>query len=210
MSTSSSSSFDYSTTDETEDSSSECASGIDEDLEELYEYFDYDDFAPDAETDANSISSNTHDIDKTPLYPNSQLTAFQSYLLTFQCAVRHSLSVKAFTELLKLLSVHAPKGAGIHTSVHNMKRYFLETFHNANPVHHAYCSPCQRPLESVDSSCAGRGCQGGRPSVFITVPIGAHIKRKMEGMKFSFMTLLCTFVSHPCRSCNLVCSPETF
>ena len=116
--------------------------------------------------------------------PPSRFTTdcVQSYLLTFQYALRHSLTAKGFTELLQLISVHSPKGAAIPTSVHNLKKYFVETFPSASPVQHAYCSSCQRPLPSIESSCDGDGCTGGCPAVFITIPIAAQIKAKMEGM----------------------------
>ena len=163
-------------TEESELSSSEDA---DVDLEELYESFDYENSSQ-ASTDA-APSSCGHEIAETALYSGAQLTVFQSHLLIFQYAVRHSLSVKAFTELLKLLSVHAPQGATIPKSVHNIKRYFLHAFPDASPVQHAYCSLCQRSLPSVDSRCEGRGCQGGDSAVYITIPVGPQIKRKMEG-----------------------------
>ena len=164
------------TTGEEDDLSYQSASDVD--LEELYESFDYDDDIQGTLSDHVPKRS----INVAPLYQGSQLTVFQSHLLTFQYALRHSLSAKAFTELLKLLSVHAPKGAFIPTSIHNMKHCFLEAFSNTSPVHHAYCSFCQRPLESVDAHCTGHGCRGGWSAVFITLPIGEQIKRLMEGM----------------------------
>ena len=47
------------------------------------------------------------------LYPQADLSVFQSNLLVFQHAIRHSLTGREFTELLQLLSVHLPKGTGI-------------------------------------------------------------------------------------------------
>ena len=67
-------------------------------------------------------------ISQLPLYPGSQITALQSYLLIFQFAIRHSMTTKSFTELLQLLSVHLPVTATIPKSVHKLKRVFMECF----------------------------------------------------------------------------------
>ena len=157
---------------DTELSSSESSSDIDVDLEELYESFDYSDSskASTGELPSSHFDARCRDgADEKALYSGAKLTVFQSYLLIFQYTVRHSLSTKAFTELLQLLSVHAPRGAAISKSVHNMKRYFLQVFPEANTVQHAYCSSCQRSLPSVASSCGGSACQGGHPAMYITV-----------------------------------------
>ena len=105
------------------------------------------------------------------------MTVFKSYLLTFQYALRHSLTMKAFTELLQLISVHTPKGTAMPSSVLNLKKYFVDAYPSASAVQHAYCSSCHRPLASIESSCDGDGCGGGSPAVFITVPVVG----KMEG-----------------------------
>lgn len=88
----------------------------DSDLGDLYESFNF-------EGDVDSQLSQIQDpvphaviprgVSDHPLYPDSQLSSFQSLLLVFQYAIRHSLIKKAFTELLQLLSVHLPPGANI-------------------------------------------------------------------------------------------------
>lgn len=64
-------------------------------------------------------------------------------------ATRHSLTTKAFTELLQLLSVHVPQGASVPKSVHRLKTLFLEAFPEAKANQHFYCSCCQRPIPST-------------------------------------------------------------
>lgn len=170
-------------TEDSEPSPSEGESDSDVDLEELYDSFAYDDSSQASSRDNDETSSYTrygHGLDETTLYSGAQLTVFQSYLLIFQYSVRHSLSRKAFAELLQLISVHAPQGAAIPKSVYSIKRYFAKAFPDANSLQHVYCSSCQRSLTSVDSSCGGSECQGGRPAMFITLPLGLQIKRKME------------------------------
>lgn len=131
---------------------------------------------------AESGGTHSLSISDRPLYTGAQLSALESYLLVFQYAVRHSLTKKAITELLQLLSVHLPVGAAIPKSVHGLKRVFTECFPEVQPIQHFYCDCCQRPMLSASATCSGNGCSGeGRPAVFITIPIGPQLRRMMEG-----------------------------
>ena len=153
---------------------------IESDLAELYESFDFEASVSQASTADPPISDHALPVvaDQIPLYPDAQLTSFQSHLLLFQYAVRHSLTTKA---LLQLLSVHLPQGARVPKSVYHLKRFFLEAYPEANAVRHYFCACCQRPLPSGDSTC---DCGGGSTAMFITVPLGPQIKRKMEGIQY--------------------------
>ena len=170
---------------------SEVDRSIDSDLEDLYESFDYEDEVTSSRAPSSQESSSATyrppptvdaSVFSTALYQGAGLTVFQSYLLVFQYAVRHSLTTKAFTELLMLLSVHAPQGAHVPKSVHKLKSFFVQAFPEAKCIPHPYCSYCQRPLASLDTKCTGNGCGGGPPLEFITIPLGPQIKRMMEGM----------------------------
>ena len=106
----------------------------------------------------------------------------RSFWVVFPYAIRHSLTTKAFTELLQLIAVHLPKEAAIPRSVHNLKRFFVESYPELQPIQHYYCSCCQRPLLSDSSICNGHGCSGGSSATFITIPAGGQLKRAMEGL----------------------------
>ena len=94
----------------------------DSDLEELNESFNLEDAGSQA---SPQVTADNHCIEstgctfssETPLYPGAPLSSPQRLLLIFQYAMWHSLSKKAFTELLQLLSVHLPKDAQIPKSV---------------------------------------------------------------------------------------------
>ncbi len=62
---------------------------------------------------------------REPLYAGADISVHLSYLLVFHIVVRHTLSAKAFTELLQLLSVHLPK---VPTSAFKLKSFFSELF----------------------------------------------------------------------------------
>ena len=61
-----------------------------------------------------------------PLYKESDLTILDSLLLLLQYSVRHSLTKKAFSELLVLTEAHLPeKNIG---SSYKVNKYFTELF----------------------------------------------------------------------------------
>ena len=168
---------------------------IDSDLEDLYESFDYEgDSGPSQVLAAEGVTHTENGIPtrlfdgssrstlSAPIYPGAVLTVIQSYLLIFQYIVRHSLTTKAFTELLQLLSVHVPLAASIPKSVYSLKRFFVHAYPECNSIQHWYCSCCQRPLPAANAVCTGSGCAGGPPAVFITIPLGPQIRRLMEGV----------------------------
>lgn len=159
-----------------EDGQTSC---IDSDLQELYDSFDFDDENPAAisKTDLVTSSSQRFNLGNGPLYAEARLTSLQSSLLVFQYAIRHSLTTKAFTELLQLLSVHLPKGASIPKSVYQLKQNFLRAFPESQAILHYFCECCKTPLSTLSSDDCGQ-CS---PATFITVPLGPQVKKMMEG-----------------------------
>ena len=121
-----SSSEDETTASEASDSSSDEGSQtsyIDSDLQDLYDSFDYQDEATGHAT--------SHALGSRSLYSEARLTSLQSSLLLFKYAIRHSLTTKAFTELLQLLSVHVPEGAAVYTnSSRGLFKHFLKRKQN--------------------------------------------------------------------------------
>ena len=175
--------------DETDsrDDDNSSSSSEDCDREELYESFKFEDDAQIAEFCSSSYTgserfSREATSHSAALYPHAALSIMQSNLLVFQYAVRHSLTGKAFTELLQLLSVHLPNGATMPKSLYKFKRYFVEAFPQSQAVEHVYCSCCQRPLTGKSDVCHGNGCSGGDQAVFITLPVGPQFKQFMEGI----------------------------
>ena len=161
------------------------------DLQELYDSFEFEDETASAQEETRleaeqiarrpTTTLSGRAVSEALLYPGSDLSTYQSNLVLFQFAIRHSLTTKAFTELLQLLCVYLPRGAAIPRSVHSLKRYFIDSFPESQARKYYYCSCCQRPLESASARCFGTGCTGGTAAVFITVPVGTQIKRMMEG-----------------------------
>lgn len=87
------------------------------------------------------------------LYEMADVTVYDSYLLAFQYATRHSLTKTAFAELLQLISVHLPTSAPFPKSTHRIKSFFQGLFPHAAPVVHEFCSFCLSPL-SGDGICS--------------------------------------------------------
>ena len=108
----------------------------------------------------------------------AEITVITSYLLILQFALWHSLSAKAFSELLQLIAVHLPNGANLPHSVHNLK-FFSKLFPDVQATVHGYCSVCHKLLPSALSVC--EDCSTGQINRFITVPLEPQLKRFFEG-----------------------------
>lgn len=100
------SSYDYTSSSEIETSSNESDSVMTEDSEEGSES---DEASPGS---SKVMSSHVKEID-IPLYDGAELSVFDSYLLLYQYAIRHSITQKAFSELITLVSAHLPKEAKV-------------------------------------------------------------------------------------------------
>ena len=128
---------------------------------------------------ADSISECTS-LTTSSLYEASKITVFDSYLLLFHYVTKHSLTHKAFTELLQLVSAFLPPSVKIPGSVHRLKHLFSNLFPHSQPTVHYYCDVCLAST-SQGSVCSTVGCYGRHQGTFLTMPIGPQIKRMMEG-----------------------------
>lgn len=155
---------------------------------------DYDDDI--TESDVNEATVDGKDT-SAPIYEGAEVTIFESYILAFQFSVRHSLTKKAFSELLQLMSVLLPKSASFPTNITTVKRFLLKLFPHVSPVVHKYCTNCLSVVQSdVSGTCAKDGCYSVSTEQFITIPLGHQIKKMMEGMlsKLCIDACMCIFV----------------
>ena len=122
----------------------------------------------------------------SPLYEGSEITCFESHLLLFQFAVRHSLSSKAFGELLQVVSAHLPQTAKSPKSVYMLKRFFSKIYPDLSTRAHKYCSCCLKLLEEGSTPCDGDKCvsAGAKIETFYTMPLKSQLKKKMQGMYY--------------------------
>ena len=135
-----------------------------------------DDFEDDEDlTDDPGIGS--IDPISSPLYDNAEISVFESHLLCFQFAIKHSLTTTAFSELLQLLTVHLPSSSMAPKSIYRLKSFFVDLFPHASPTDYPYCAVC---LSLLDEE--GEGCQGGDEEEFISIALAPQLRRIFEGM----------------------------
>ena len=115
------------------------------------------------------------------LYEGAQISILLSYLLIFQFVINHSLSGKAFTELLQLLSIHLPRDAKLPSSAQKLKSFFADLFPDVTPVTYGYCSQCLALLPSPLSTCLREVCDDAKTEQFVTLPLQSQLQRKFEG-----------------------------
>ena len=119
---------------------------------------------------------------KTPLYPESQVSVLDSYILLYEYALRHSLTKEAFKELIQLVTVHMPSNAKSAKSVYLLQNFFEKHFNDTKGECHYYCTKCHRSVEEGREE--GARCPSGCNATmnkFLYVPIEPQLKRKLEG-----------------------------
>ena len=116
-----------------------------------------------------------------PLYDGAEINVLNAYLMIFQFAIRHSLTTKAFAELLHLIAAFLPLYTKAPKTVYALKSFFIDIFPQAKTVEHWYCSCCHQLLDST-ASCSREGCSNAKKECFISVPLGAQLKKRMESM----------------------------
>ena len=133
--------------------------------------FSYEVFS---ETDSTCISELS---EETPFsYEGAPITAFESHMLCFQFAVRHSVTSVAFTELVGAL---LPR-CNVSTSVYRLKKFFLDLFPHAKCCTHDYCTNCHRLLKP-NQLCQTTGCGSLNSDQFISIPLVSQLKQLIEG-----------------------------
>lgn len=153
-----------------------------------------------SETDSQCTESNNcaviHPSVEQALFPGSEISVFQSHLLLYQFYLKHSLTNEGCMELLTLLKTHMPMSDNLPTSSYTLKQFFATLFPDLVSSIHYYCSRCHCYLEN-SASCSR--CVGESTiDSFVSVPLQAQIKRKMEGKSVTItacvMTILCEHI----------------
>ena len=139
-----------------------------------------------SEADSCALSDLMQDLSDpaftTQLYSNAPISIFESHILCFQYAIRHTLTNSAFNELLQLIGAHLPD-AKAPTSVYRLKKFFLELLPQAKCSTHDYCADCHQLLEyGENATCEVPGCPRTSINQFITIPLKQQIKHVFEGM----------------------------
>ncbi len=84
-------------------------------------------------------------------------------------------------ELIQLVGLHLPSSAKGARSLYKLKQMFAEMFDDMQADSHHYCSACYSPLDAGER-CSDSRCGGARVGRFVSVPIAAQLKHKVEGM----------------------------
>ena len=118
----------------------------------------------------------------TKIYDKADLTVIDSYVLLLQYSLRHSLTKKAFSELIQLISVHLPRSSNAAESLYKVKSLFMKMFDDIKHMPYAYCSKCHRLMDNATTCLSG--CNADIEE-FLHIPLGPQLKRKLEGKSIS-------------------------
>ena len=115
-----------------------------------------------------------------PLYDGADLTLWETYMLLMQHSVRHSLTRRAFGDLLKLVGMLLPNKSMV--SYHKLQKYFLDLYGNVGFTKRYCCTRCHSSLPTKEATCPN-GC-GSTSIEFLTMSVESQLKRNLEGEKF--------------------------
>ena len=140
---------------------------------------------PDSGSEGQEAAEIPHHTALEPLHKChtcTSISVFESHLIIYQFCLKYGLSTTAIQELLQLLELHLP-GAKFPTSPYTLKKFFISLFPDLESSIHHYCSVCHRPIDA-SSTCSQASCirTGGSKESFISVPLQAQLKRKLEGI----------------------------
>lgn len=116
------------------------------------------------------------------LYSGARITVLQSILLLVQFTLIHTLTKRAFEDLLRLVSQHLPEAASssVPRSVYSLKKLFVNTFPHVTGVKIAYCSSCHALLRE-NRACEKETCVlEANVHHFIYVSVAQQLKAKLE------------------------------
>ena len=99
---------------------------------------------------------------------------------------RHSLTYKAFEELIELLSVHLPLST--HTpTVHKLKNFFGTHISNFESETYRYCYEYHRLLQDSEPQCPN--ICSGIVSQFLHIAIAPQLKKRLEGLYHNLLDI---------------------
>ena len=99
---------------------------------------------------------------------------------------RHSITYKAFEELIELLSVHLPLSTHT-TTVHKLKNFFGTHISNFESETYRYCNECHGLLQDSEPQC--RNSCSGIVSQFLHIPIAPQLKKRLEGIYHNLLDI---------------------
>ena len=123
-----------------------------------------------------------------PLYSGSSLSVRDSYLLLYTFSLRHSLSKKAFAELIRLVSAHLPASMSDKAarSLYQLRKYFMTKFCDLVASPYYYCQNCHYLFTDGHIICPQDCAVCVTPHRFWVAPISAQLKRMLEGEQVFF------------------------
>lgn len=122
----------------------------------------------------------TSDCLNQPLYDGADLTVWETYLLLMQHSLRHNLTKRAFSDLLKVVGTLLPKSSIGLVSYYKLWKFFMDLYGDLEFSSHFCCSSCQAAIDDERAACPN-GCDESTPIEYLAVSVGSQLKRKLQG-----------------------------
>lgn len=115
-----------------------------------------------------------------PLYDGADLTLWETYMLLMQHSVWHSLTRRAFGDLLKLVGMLLTSKSKV--SYYKLQKYFLDLYGNVGFTKRYCCARCHSSLTTKEATCPSE--YKSTPTEFLTMSVESQLTRNFEGEKF--------------------------
>lgn len=125
-----------------------------------------------------------------PLYENSPLSVFESYVLLLQFSLRFSLSKNALAMLLKILAAHLPRSNKCARSVYLLRKFFERHLSILEASPHRYCRNCHS-LTGVEGC---KKCIQQTTSMFLEVPLIPQLKDRFSSKLLYKLQYIYTYI----------------
>ena len=117
-----------------------------------------------------------------PLYPSSASTLFDYQLTLLQFSLKHCLTKKEFSDLLKLVPSFFPHKHNAISSYFKHKKFWKPLLNESQLIRkHKYCTVCHHLMVDTDNELCPNECDTDFEN-FVMCDLGLQIKMLMEGM----------------------------
>ena len=105
-----------------------------------------------------------------PLYDGTDLTVWDTYLVLMQHSLRHNLTKRAFSDLLKVVGMLLPRTSIGLVSYYKLWKFFMDLYGDLEFSSHFCCSSCQTAIDSEKAACP-IGCDDSTAIEYLAVSV---------------------------------------
>jgi len=116
-------------------------------------------------TDTECSGKQTNNDDNVPLYEGAKVSRLGALIVVMLFSLRHQLSGRALTDLVKVICSLLPDGHTFVASAYLLKKYFADFFGEPAPKKHFYCGNCLGRVKNDQTQCSKEKCRNAKKKI---------------------------------------------